>query len=214
MLAWAVGGGALVIALIVVFSLGRLSTLGEPTPGNASAEAGFARDMQEHHDQGVELAMIVRDLTTDPAVRTLAYDIARTQGAQSGMMSGWLAVWGLPQAAPEPAMTWMMRPDNKGMAHDHSGRGAGNAAVTHRPGDPMPGLATPAQIAHLETLTGIEAEREFLELMIAHHRGAVEMADALLDRSTNGVATTLSRGIVSSQESEITLMTEMLAARS
>jgi len=37
-----------------------------------SAEAGFARDMQVHHDQGVELAMIVRDRTDDPDVRLLA----------------------------------------------------------------------------------------------------------------------------------------------
>ena len=40
--------------------------------------------MQVHHQQGVELAMIVRDGSDDPDVRLLAYDIATTQAQQSG----------------------------------------------------------------------------------------------------------------------------------
>ncbi|MET0932584.1 MAG: DUF305 domain-containing protein, partial [Mycetocola sp.] len=104
---------------IIAFSVGRLSTLGDPTPSTTSAEAGFARDMQVHHDQGVELSMIVRDLTGDEAVRLLAYDIATTQGGQSGRMSGWLDIWGLSAYSPEPSMTWMMRPTLEGAGHDH-----------------------------------------------------------------------------------------------
>src|SRR5688572_1334182 len=44
------------------------------TPGPTSAEAGFARDMQVHHLQGVDLAMIVRDRSEDPDMRRMAYD--------------------------------------------------------------------------------------------------------------------------------------------
>ena len=79
---------ALVVVAIAAFSIGRLSTLAEPTPADASAEAGFARDMQVHHQQGAELAMIVRDATDDPEVRLLAYDIALTQAQQAGNCSG------------------------------------------------------------------------------------------------------------------------------
>ena len=102
---WAVviaGAVVLLIVAAIAFSIGRLSTLGDPTPTNTSAEAGFARDMQVHHQQGVELAMIVRDATDDEAVRLLGYDIATTQAQQSGQMYGWLAEWGLPQAGSEP----------------------------------------------------------------------------------------------------------------
>ena len=71
---------------LVGFSIGRLSTINNPTPVSTSAEAGFARDMQVHHLQGVELAMIIRDLTDDDAVRLLGYDIATTQAQQAGQL--------------------------------------------------------------------------------------------------------------------------------
>ncbi|MGR2751976.1 DUF305 domain-containing protein [Agromyces arachidis] len=199
----------LAVVAVIAFSVGRLSTLGDQPPANASAEAGFARDMQVHHQQGVELAMIIRDGTDDEAVRLLAYDIATAQAQQSGQMYGWLAEWGLPQAGPEPSMTWMTRPADGG-AHD--GHGSGEAA--HEPGEPMPGLATSEQIAELRTLEGVEAEREFLELMIEHHRGAVEMAEAVLARSAYPVVVSLAESIVRSQEAEIRLMQDMLDERS
>ncbi len=199
---------AVVIVGIIAFSVGRLSTLGDPTPTTTSAEAGFARDMQVHHDQGVELSLIIRDLTDDEAVRLLAYDIATTQGGQSGRMSGWLDIWGLSAYSPEPPMTWMMRPTLEGAGHNH-----GSDESAHKPGEPMPGLATPEQITDLKSLTGVAAERMFLQLMIAHHVGAIDMANAVLDRSTNETVRTFATGVVGSQESEISLMNDMLAER-
>ncbi|WP_271192516.1 DUF305 domain-containing protein [Agromyces luteolus] len=213
---WAVVLAASVAVIAVAgaaFAIGRLSTLGEETPSNASAEAGFARDMQVHHQQGVELAMIVRDATDDPDVRLLGYDIAIAQAQQAGQMYGWLAEWGLPQAGSEPSMTWMTQPSADGSTHDgHDGDGSGGAA--HVPGEPMPGLATPEQVAELRELEGVEAERRFLELMIAHHEGAVVMAEAVLDRSTYPVVVSLAESIILSQEAEIALMEDMLAERS
>ncbi|MBT2499436.1 DUF305 domain-containing protein [Agromyces sp. ISL-38] len=197
---------ALAVVAIVAFSIGRLSTLADPTPVDSSAEAGFARDMQVHHLQGVELAMIVRDATDDPEVRLLAYDIATTQSQQAGQMYGWLSTWGLSQAGGASSMTWMSRPA-EGQEHD-------SHAATHPAGAPMPGLATPAQIEELRASTGVDAERRFLELMIVHHQGAVEMAEAVLARSSRDVVVNLATSIVASQTSEIELMEAMLHERS
>ena len=203
---------ALVVVAAIAFSIGRLSTLADPTPSNASAEAGFARDMQVHHQQGVELAMIARDATEDEDVRLLAYDIATTQAQQAGQMYGWLAEWELPQFGADPPMTWMTLPADGGAGGAHDGHG--DAASAHEPGEPMPGLATPEQMAQLRSLEGVEAERMFLELMIAHHQGAVEMAEAVIDRSSYPVVVSLAESIVASQQAEIDLMTDMLAERS
>ncbi|WP_350347779.1 DUF305 domain-containing protein [Agromyces sp. G08B096] len=204
------GAIALVVVAVVAFSFGRLSTLAEPTPGDRSADAGFSRDMQVHHLQGVELAMIVRDRTDDEDVRRLAYDIATTQAQQAGQMYGWLEQWRLSQAGSEPSMTWMTRPADDGSGgHPHDGA----SGEAHRPGDPMPGLATPEQIDELRAASGVDAERIFLELMIAHHQGAVDMAQAALDRADSQVVLRLARSIVDSQRSEIDLMQDMLAAR-
>lgn len=197
-----------IVAGLVGWSSGRLSTIANPDPATTSAEAGFARDMQVHHDQGVELSMIVRDRTDDPDVRRLAYDIATTQGQQSGQLYGWLSGWGLPQAAPEPAMTWMTRPGRSAGLHEHGTPGA------HQPGQAMPGMATPEQIAALSAASGVEAERQYLTLMIAHHQGAVEMAEAVLDRTGDTMVRSFATAVVASQQAEIEQMRAMLAERS
>ena len=199
-------GAALLIA--VSFAVGRISVPAETTPSSTSAEAGFARDMQTHHHQAVEMSMMIRDETDDPDIRLLAYDIATTQAQQAGQMYGWLTLWGLPQAAPEPAMTWMERPAPGGGGHAHGG-----SASTHVAGGPMPGLATDEQLRQLKSLTGVEAEKLFLQLMIAHHRGGIEMAEAVLDRSTDPTVDSLAGAMAKAQQSEIDYMETLLAER-
>ena len=199
------------VALLVAgaFALGRLSAPVSSNPSTTSAEAGFARDMRVHHAQAVDMSMIVRDETDDPEIRLLAYDIAMTQQSQAGQMLGWLAEWRLPTTSPEPQMTWMTRPPLTGTdAHSHGTMSA------HTAGDPMPGLATNEQMTKLKSLTGVEAERYFLTLMIAHHKGGIEMAEAVLDRSTERVVTQLATGIVKSQSAELELMQNLLSQRS
>ncbi|MGK9147483.1 DUF305 domain-containing protein [Plantibacter flavus] len=204
---------AVVVAAVIGFSAGRLSTLDDPTPTTTSAEAGFSRDMQVHHNQGVELAMLIRDRSDSVDVRTLAYDIATAQAQQSGQLYDWLVQWGLPQNSRQPDMTWMTLPTLAGApGHAHSGDAA-SEATTHTPGDPMPGLATSGQIAQLTAATGVEAERVFLTLMIAHHQGAIEMAEALQERSVNTTALSFARAVIASQQAEIELMTGMLDDR-
>jgi len=202
---------AVLTALLLVAAslvIGRLSAPGDDRPLDRSVEAGFARDMQVHHQQAVDLSMIVRDLTDDPEVRLLAYDIATSQSQQSGQMFGWLADWGLSQAPSEPSMTWMTRRTPTGGSEHSAMTESANA-----PGSTMPGLATAEQIAELKASTGVEAERIFLTLMIAHHQGGVEMAEAVLARSDNRVVVDLATSIVQAQTSEITVMQTMLAAR-
>jgi uncharacterized protein (DUF305 family) len=127
-------------------------------------------------------------------VRLLAYDIATTQAHQSGQLYGWLTQWGVPQASSDPPMAWMGED-----AHGHDGR--------------MPGMATPEELAQLQAASGVEAERLFLRLMIAHHVGAVEMSEAVLARTGNPTVTSFARSVVTSQQSETALMEDMLAAR-
>jgi len=197
---------AVAMVALVGYSVGRLSASDSPAPTATSAEAGFARDMQVHHLQGAELAMIIRDRSTDEEVRRLAYDIALTQSQQAGQLYGWLTEWNLSQAGPEPSMTWMTRPGRSDEGHGHTG-GA------HTPGQRMPGLATDDQIAALTASTGVDAERMFLTLMIAHHRGAVDMAEAVQDRANAASILGFANSVIISQESEIALMESMLAAR-
>nr|BFE88459.1 hypothetical protein GCM10020093_110600 [Planobispora longispora] len=101
--------GCLVAAVVLLFVLGRD---GEPT--DASAEAGFARDMAVHHSQAVQMSFITRDGSADDKLRVLTYDIIITQTAQRGMFMGWLQQWELNQAGGQPPMAWMA-------GHGHGG---------------------------------------------------------------------------------------------
>ncbi|MCS5732198.1 DUF305 domain-containing protein [Herbiconiux daphne] len=201
---------AAVLIAVVAFAAGWLAAPRTPTPSTTSVEAGFARDMQQHHDQAVQMAMIIRAQTDDPEIRQLAYDIATSQAQQSGQMYAWLNAWNLPQASSQPAMTWMLQPvlsgaDGGAGSHQHT------ADADMQPGEPMPGMATDDDIARLSELTGVDAERLFLQLMIAHHQGGVEMADAVLARSTDPLVVPLANSIVFAQTGEIEYMKSLLA---
>lgn len=194
-----------VLVAVAGFAGGRLSVVVPDIPATDSAAAGFLRDMQVHHAQAVEMALLVRDRTDDETIRTIAYDMAVTQAGQSGQMYGLLDAWGLPQRSAQPAMAWTELPTIDGSA------GGGHQMD---PGAPaaMPGMATPEQLAELRAATGEDAVRLFLELMIPHHEGGLEMADAVLARTTVPQVVSLATGIERAQRSEIAVMRELLAA--
>ena len=192
------------LSALVALTVGVLGTLWltgseSSAPSDWGADAGFARDMQTHHQQAVEMSLIVYAKTTDPDVRTLAYDIATSQQQQSGQMYAWLRMWGLSQTGSRPPMAWV---------------GAEHAKAHARADGTMPGMATPAQIAELQGATGPDADRLFLRLMIAHHEGGVAMADAAVAEATQPEVRSLASAISNAQTSEIALLRQMLAERS
>ncbi|WP_307802959.1 DUF305 domain-containing protein [Frigoribacterium sp. PvP032] len=208
---------ALLLVLGTGVAVGRLTSSAPVVPGTNSVEAGFARDMQVHHEQAVEMSFAIRDRSTSDDVRTIAYDIAATQSQQAGQMYAWLEVWGVPQAPSQPVMTWMTQPtlDGQLAGHDHGGEGvSGSPAPSHVPGEPMPGLATPEQMAELRAADGVDAERLFLTLMIDHHLGGIEMAEAVLARSDDPQVDAFASGMIMTQQSDVDAMRAMLALRS
>ncbi len=201
---------AAVLLLFGGFVVARLTTPAQVAmPGTTSAEAGFARDMQVHHSQAVEMSMSVYRTTENAEIRALSYDIATGQAQQGGQMYGWLEAWGLSQASPEPAMTWMVRPALDG-SMDHSADGDDGSADDMVPGGAMPGYATADQLAGLAAADGVERDRLFLELMIEHHLGGVEMADAVLARTERAEVVSLATGVVNSQTAEVETMRNLL----
>ncbi|MGW0290492.1 DUF305 domain-containing protein [Streptomyces tuirus] len=170
---------------------------GGRTPSAESADAGFARDMAVHHQQAVEMSYIVRDRTKDEEVRRLAYDIAQTQANQRGMMLGWLDLWALPKVSSEPPMTWM---DMGGMA-------------SGKDGALMPGMAADSEMRKLGELDGKQAEVFYLQLMTDHHKGGIHMAEGCVAKCQVGVEKRLAQGMVDAQQSEISLMADMLEQR-
>ncbi|WP_447924971.1 DUF305 domain-containing protein [Georgenia muralis] len=191
----------LALATVIGVIAGSRLAADPDLPGAGSVDAGFARDMGAHHAQAVQMSVLVRDRSDDVEIRALALDILLTQQQQAGQMFGWLELWGLPQTSERPRMAWMQ--DHAGMAQPSSGSTG-----------TMPGMATQDQLNELAASTGREAERLYLQLMVPHHQGGVAMATYAADRSQEPAVRELAASIVRSQTTELTVLTDLLAARS
>ncbi|WP_205325225.1 DUF305 domain-containing protein [Glycomyces sp. YM15] len=182
---------ALLIAITAVLMLGAGIGVGwvagTSAPGNDSVEAGFARDMQTHHQQAVEMAMYEWQHGSDPAMTAIAYDIATSQSAEIGMYRTWLRDWGVQLSSGEP-MAWA------GDEHEHDSQETGGL---------MPGMATDEQMAEFRSLTGSEADVMFADLMIAHHIGGVDMAKIVIDLSDDPLVLDAARRTITVQQADI-----------
>ncbi|MBX6387726.1 MAG: DUF305 domain-containing protein [Frankia sp.] len=193
---------ALLVAAALVAGGYGLRGLISGAPGNDSVDAGFLRDMSEHHAQAVQMGMLEFSHGEDPDIIAVAQDIALSQQREIGVMSAWLTEWGLPTTAPGEPMRWMTDAVASG-GHDHGTEGGDGTAR-------MPGMATEAEMADLAAARGRDSDVLFLQLMIRHHEGGVAMAQyASLHAETDQVRT-IARAMVVVQSSEIEIMQKAL----
>lgn len=177
------------LGLVGGLLLGRGMNGAGPERSTDEVSVGFAQDMSVHHAQAVQMSEIVHRRSTDPVLNYMAFDLLSTQQGQLGIMSGWLELWDQSQSGSAAPMAWM--------GHD----------------GPMPGMATAAEIAELDTLPVAEMEERYLRLMIRHHRGAVPMADAAADGADSAALALLAEKMSTGQQSEIDTMQDMLHQR-
>ncbi|MEH1168752.1 DUF305 domain-containing protein [Micromonospora sp. CPCC 205539] len=189
---------ALAAMLVVGLLLGYAGGLFTPRltrPGDASVEAGFARDMTTHHSQAVEMSLTAYRSATLPEVRQIAVDIATGQQGEIGAMQTWLRGWDLSPTGSQPPMSWM--PD-------------GADALKNRNGL-MPGMASPQEMAALRNAQGIEVDRQFLALMINHHLGGVHMIDGVLGETDNAEVLRVARTMKATQQTELNNLRQLQA---
>jgi uncharacterized protein (DUF305 family) len=164
----------------------------------------FMQDMIHHHGQALEMAALVRNRTNTPAVVDLAGRIDASQADEIEFMQGWLRERG--EEAPSPM------PTRAGSGTDHSHH-AGMDHSSHAGHGGMAGMATPEQMAELDRARGEAFDRLFLQLMIAHHEGAVKMVADLLARSGSAYDPVLFRftnEVTNEQQAEINRMAALL----
>ena len=116
------------------------------------ADVGFMQHMIVHHAQAVEMAALVKDRTNQEAIVAIAGRIDASQLDEMKFMTEWLK-----ERNEQVEM----------MAMGHAAHAG------------MKGMATPEQMRALAEAKGTAFDRLFLELMIAHHKGAVDMVDEL-----------------------------------
>jgi uncharacterized protein (DUF305 family) len=140
------------------------------------ADMTFAMMMIPHHEQAIELSRI---LASTPGIDEFSRSLAAfIETDQTNEITA-MRAW---------TEAW---------------HGVG---VMNHGGGVMSGMATPEQIAEFDALSGEEAEARFLDLMIAHHRGALDMADEAIADGANSYIRSLAKHIAAEQEREIEAM--------
>lgn len=171
----------------------------EPTttaePGAASevneqhneADVDFAQQMIPHHRQAIEMSELAGDRAGSDEVQALAEQISAAQGSEIEAMTTFLETWG--EEVPEEMSMGDMDMGEMG---------------------DMAGMMSPEEMGELEAAEGTAFDRMFLEMMIAHHEGATEMAMAEQAEGENPQAIELAEEIEAAQSEEIGEMQELL----
>lgn len=183
---------ALVLFLLSALLLAACSSSDDNGAGAAStgedthnaADVTFATGMIPHHEQAVEMADMALQMTQDPQITELAQQIKDAQQPEIDTLTEWLTAWGEPL------------PDASSMG-DHSG---------------MSGMMSAEDMAMLEQSSGTEFDKMWLQMMIEHHKGAVEMAQTQQADGKYPQALEMSKQIIASQQEEIDQMQELLSA--
>jgi uncharacterized protein (DUF305 family) len=172
-----------VLALGLSWFLGRASN---SAPLEGSPDVTFARDMIAHHTQAVDMAIRVRDRTTDPTLKIFAIDIALGQTNQMGQMMAWLDLWNVSQNSSSAPM------NGKGL---------------------MMGMSTQNDVNSISSLPVKDAEIKFLQLMTRHHQGGIFMAQDVLSSASSQQVKRVAQAVINGQKFDIDAMKSMLEKR-
>ncbi len=160
-----------------------------PAPGPFNdADVMFAQMMIPHHEQALEMARLADGRAQDADVKKLVAAIERAQDPEIRTMRAWLKGWGRP-----------------GTADHGDGHGGG-----HGDGHGMAGMMSEQDMKRLASAEGEEFDRAFAELMIAHHEGAVAMAEEERKNGLNPTAKKLAGDVVRTQSAEVAELRRIL----
>lgn len=165
-------------------------------------DVAFMQHMIVHHAQAVEMVALLEAQGADPTVKLLGRRIAMSQEAEMEIMRGWLGERGQPLA--------MAGMDHAGM--DHSAHAGHAMPASETP--LMPGMLSPAQMQRLAAARGRDFDRLFLEGMIQHHQGALDMVDGLLarpDAAEDPLLSDFTTSVIADQSAEILRMQTLLS---
>ena len=121
------------------------------------ADQKFVQEMIPHHEQAAVMSEMVSNVEVSGETAALATEIIRAQASEIKLMKGFLSEWGVE-----------FDPDSD----PHAGH--------MMSGDESHGMMTDEELAELENSTGSNFEKMWLTMMLAHHKGAIKMAETVI----------------------------------
>ena len=171
------------------------------TTEHNDADVTFATEMIQHHAQALSMVDLTIERDLDPEVEALAEDIRAAQGPEIETMADWLTKWG--EKVPET-----MR-DHANAGHDMGDMSDTMDEMDHG-GDEMPGMMTAEDMNALANASDAEFQDMWLQMMVEHHEGAIEMAKTEQSDGRFKDAVDLAGQIVDTQQQEIDTMNGLL----
>lgn len=148
-----------------------------------AADLAFIDAMIAHHDQAVELTALAHGRAADSELADLAGRMHAVQAAEAEAMRSWV----------ERRRTR----DLPGDEHDHD--------------ETMRGEISRSILDRAAELEGAAFDQLFVETMVAHHRGAIEMAEARLAEQGDSAVARWARAIATAQALEVDRLLEIEA---
>ena len=168
------------------------------------ADVAFAQMMIVHHQGAIQMADLAPSRAQNQDVLALAARIKAAQAPEIDQMTSWLTAWGAaaPSMMSGSATSGMGGMDMGGMDMGGMDMG-GTTSAAESSAMSMPGMMSGDQMQQLESASGAAFDKMFLELMIVHHQGAIEMAETEIADGSNPEAVALAQKIKSDQTAEI-----------
>jgi len=163
---------------------------------DAPFDAQFLDQMIVHHQGAIMSTRAMIADSSRPELRALARDIVTSQRAQIKQMETWRAQW-YPDLAPTFAMGGGMMSGS--MMGDEA-----NSMMGARPGG--------GEMTGGSMMGGPGTDRMYLQMMIAHHQLAVDMAEQARTQATHPQLRDLAATIATEQAAQINQMRGYLAA--
>lgn len=184
---------ALMLVVLVFVSAGIGYNVGKKSAAlsHNQVDTGFLQDMRIHHEQAVAMSSIYLAISPEGnnTLRQIARQIMLDQSMEGGRMVQLLRM--LKEAETnesDQVMSWMGTP---------------------LPLAKMPGYATDAQMETLSQSRGVDADQTFARMMIAHHEGAIHMAEFAAQEAINTEVVAFAKSILSAQQGEINELTRV-----
>jgi uncharacterized protein (DUF305 family) len=171
------------------------------TTEHNDADVEFASDMIQHHAQALSMVDLTIKRDLDPEVQQLAEDIRAAQGPEVETLSDWLAEWG--EDVPETLR------DHVNAGHDNDDMSGDMGGMEESDSD-MPGMMSSDDLQALEEAPDADFQTMWLDMMIEHHEGAVEMSETEVQDGQYKPAVDLANSIISSQTEQVGTMQRML----
>lgn len=180
----------LLAAAAVLGACGSNSSEAKGPRDHNGQDVAFAQGMIPHHQQAIEMSDMVIARGQSEEVKALAGGIKSAQAPEIETLRSWLKEWNEPET-----------PDR-----------GGHAGMDMDGEDGAMDMMSEEEMGDLEGVSGDRLDRMFLEMMIRHHRGAIEMAELEVEKGEFADAKEMAEIIVRTQRAEIVEMTELLEA--